>query len=113
LLISIELAVLPTVRLSPHFAGRACLHNPTINRSVWKSFYSSRLLEHTDIFLPRITVKLHNLRLLYREIIVVQDSHIHSVEIRCGAWPGEDVNAAVPAEMMLGNFGTKLVGAKL
>jgi hypothetical protein len=72
-------------------------------------FFDLASLELKSGPLPIASIELNGLYVRGSQIEIVQHSHVDGVELRCGARPGEDMDAARTAEVMLGHSRSELI----
>ena len=78
-----------------------------------RSIGPHELLERNNVFLPVPTIELNNLWAFACEVIVIENSDVHSIKIRRSPRSGKDVNATGLAEMMSCDIGPKLICTKV
>jgi len=71
------------------------------------------LLERGKVFLPVLAIELNDFWVFACEVIVIENSDIHSVKIRRSPRSGKDVNATGLAEVMFCDLGPKLISTKV
>ncbi len=71
------------------------------------------LLERGNVFLPVLAIELNDFWVFACEVIVIENSDIHSVKIRRSPRSGKDVNATGLAEVMFCDLGPKLICTKV